>query len=313
MSRKQKNAVSLMYSWLRNSGVSFKMVQGCDHHFEIQSKSGNKNIRIGFGKDDCYQVDPEALMTNKRQIGVKEYKKMCESLDIPFVSPFRGSETDLVSCSRGTDGVAERIDYRFMRHMDFRNCADPDPKELREYEGVMKTTLSKLWFSTSFRMQRLGYEKEDIFQYGYVWLCIFLNKYIDRDMDHKANCKLLVSYLKQRFFEASKLIQRSEKSQTPNMEDVESYLYSDLKMIAKADTDGDTVQMNYEYYSTPNDDVVEIEKPVLPASQSLRSRFNKLPVQERIEMLRDASMDESLDDESRNLAASLVSKALAST
>lgn len=120
--------------------------------------------------------------------------------------------------------IRNDIDLSIARHSEFRKAPNLDATTMKTYEKVVKTAVYK-FFTKNFKMLKLlGYEKDDLLSYAWIWTHNFHHKYRLPFGTKAQNDNFLAQHLNQRFFNALAFLKRQFDGTFLPEEDVEVLL-----------------------------------------------------------------------------------------
>jgi hypothetical protein len=218
---KNSRAVSLMKSWLRASGISFKSgsVPGVD--LVVADAAGRDvSLQIDCGESPAAApgtvVVGGSVLTGRRlRDGLAFFADFVASLGYTPRTPVDRGELPDQNLS-----VVDHFEEVAMRHSELRRCPNPTTQQMRRYEPVLKkATWNFLRLNARLCADNM-LEFGDLFSYAQAWTINYLGLYevpAEQDTAHN-NEKKLYYFLWQRYNEFRQLLVKKGRNIFPELD-----------------------------------------------------------------------------------------------
>lgn len=218
---KNARAVSILKSWLREVGISYRVsfTPNCD--LLVTSSEGvKKEVQItagdsGTAPEGAVVLQAGVLTGRRIQAAMEAFAAFQRTLGYEAKTPVdRGQLPD------------KKLDYKdnfeavAMRHTELRRSPNPTAKELSQYDVVLKkATWNFLRLNTQLCQDHV-HSFEDLFTYAQTWLVVYLGYYqVPAEQDKESNNeKKLYAYLWQRFGEFRSLLNKKRRNVLAGMD-----------------------------------------------------------------------------------------------
>jgi hypothetical protein len=267
-------AKTQLKSWLKAVDIPF---QDYTSYILVQSESGN-SVPLCF--------DAEPLLTGHILINKDDVvnKKMEKSLDFFTNLQKQLGYVPKDPVNRGAFATKKSNDFDLIafRHYELRKCPNPDPKKLKYYKPVIDIAVNKFYGKNTALLAFKTIDKEDLFTYANIWTINFIGLYELPVRGDDQNKKLLMQYLKQRFYDLVQQLNRKEEVKLSYSGAAIPF----LDVIQNVSDENVTPQLPKKYYSN-----------------KLNDKLSNLDHDKMVEVLMDAINNEEINFDARKEAS----------
>jgi hypothetical protein len=212
--KKESNAICIINSWLKSKNV--KCIKSKDEIligrypmpqiFVVQHKVRLTSSANEY-RDNTFFINTNDILSSDNKTSQKAVNFIFKKLYNKEAQFVRTGNTPKAFYQDDFEGA-------YLRHTDFNRSPNVPKEEIKKYDPVIKSEAKKAFNKFNRLVYQAGFQIEDLYNIGLVYLISFLHKH--NQEDDSSNKKLLRIYLRQRYGHFAETVFRKHKNAMSN-------------------------------------------------------------------------------------------------